>query len=337
MRAVHLVRYGDSHKAFNIRDIDIPQPESRQVLIKVQYFGLNFADVVARRGLYPDAPKNPGVLGYDVSGTVESVGAEVTEFKAGDRVTALTRFGGYAEYVATMVEGVAKIPDNIEMGIATALATQACTAYFCGAHSVTMYPSDNVLIQAAAGGVGSILVQIAKHHGCTVFGTASSGKQDYLKSIGVDYPIDYTRKDFQKEVHQQLDGNHLDFAFDSIGGKSFKKGYKLLKPGGTMVYYGAAAQIGSNKLKAVGVLLGFGVFSPIQLLLSSKSLIAVNMLRIADHKASLFQKILEGVMNYASQGIIQPKLAATYPADKIAEAHEFLESRKSIGKVVMEW
>ncbi|MDB4439027.1 zinc-binding dehydrogenase [bacterium] len=338
MKAIYLTKYGKAQNAFEIRETEIPTPDSREVCIQVNYFGLNFADIVARRGLYPDAPKNPAVLGYDVTGTIHSVGTEVTEFRVGDRVAALTRFGGYAEYATTMVEGIVKIPEGYDEAKATALATQACTAYYCAEECVTLNTGDNVLIQAAAGGVGSILVQIARHHGCTVFGTASSSKQDILAENGVHYPIDYTQKSFFDEVTKTLGGNNLDFVFDSIGGKVFKKGYKLLQPGGSMVTFGAAAQVsGNNKLKALGVVLGFGIFSPIQLLLSSKSLIAVNMLRIADYKPALFKKIFSGVINYAEQGIINPTVAKIYDAENISEAHAFLESRKSVGKVVMKW
>lgn len=338
MKAIHLIRYGKSETAFEIRDIAIPNPKPNEVTIKVASFGLNFADVVARRGLYPDAPKNPAVLGYDVAGTIHAVGEKVDTFKIGDRVTALTRFGGYAEYATTMVEGVAKIPDNIDLPLSTALATQACTAYFAAEHSVSLTKGDNVLIQAAAGGVGTILVQIAKHRGCKIFGTASKPKLDYLKKIGVDHPIDYRNKDFFSEVKSILEGPKLDFVFDSIGGKAFKQGWKLLQPGGTMVNFGAAAQVsGSNKLKSLGVVLGFGIFSPLQLLMSSKSMVAINMLRIADHKPNIFQKVFSGVIKLTQEGVIKPTLAKEFNAHDIAEGHAFLESRESIGKIVMNW
>ncbi|MBT8231602.1 MAG: zinc-binding dehydrogenase [Saprospiraceae bacterium] len=338
MKAIYLKKYGHANKAFEIREAEMPTPGPREVCIKVNFFGINFADVVARRGLYPDAPKNPAIIGYDVTGEIESVGEEITEFKKGDKVAALTRFGGYAEYVTTMIEGVVKLPDGYDEAKATALATQACTAYYCAEECVTLNAGDNVLIQAAAGGVGSILVQIARHHGCTIFGTASTSKLGKLEENGVHYPIDYTKKDFYTEIEKTLGGQNLDFVFDSIGGKVFKKGYKLLQPGGSIVTFGAAAQIsGNNKLKALGVLFGFGLFSPIQLLLSSKSLIAVNMLRIADFKPQLFQKIFSGVMDYADRGIINPTVAKVFEADQIAEAHEYVESRKSSGKVVMRW
>lgn len=338
MKAIYLKKYGASDKAFDIRETVRPAPNANQVLIKNTHFGLNFADVVARRGLYPEAPKNPAVLGYDVAGHVVAVGDGVTNVKKGDRVAALTRFGGYAEYSVTMSEGVSILPDDISMEVGTALATQACTAYYAAIQCINLNEGDNVLVQAAAGGVGTILTQIAKSKGCTVFGTASTHKQHVLRDNGVDFPIDYTAENFTKVISDTLNGNQLDVVFDSIGGKAFKQGWKLLKPGGFMVNFGAAAQVsGNNKLKSLGVVTGFGLFSPLQLLMSSKSMVAVNMLKIADHKPKLFQKVFQGVMEMANDGIIKPIIDSTYEATDIAEAHAKLESRKSAGKIVMKW
>jgi NADPH:quinone reductase-like Zn-dependent oxidoreductase len=300
--------------------------------------GLNFADVVARRGLYPEAPKNPAVLGYDVAGTVHAVGKSVKDLTIGQRVTALTRFGGYATYAKTMHEGVNAIPDNIDFPTATALATQACTAFYCTYESVKLHAGDIVLVQAAAGGVGSMLVQMAKHEKCIVYGTASSKKQDYLRSIGVDMPIDYTKDDFSDIIKKN--GHKIDVAFDSVGGSSFKKTYKLLNAGGRIVTFGAAEQISgnqTNKLGALMTLLRFGFFSPIQLLMSSKAIIAVNMLKIADNRPHIFKECLKNVIEMAENNILKPHMDKVFKAEDIAQAHDYLESRQSIGKVVIEF
>lgn len=339
MKSIFLTKYGNSQSAFEFRDVPIPSPGPREIVIKTISSGLNFADVVARRGLYPDAPPNPAVLGYDVCGTIHSIGSEVTEYEPGQKVVALTRFGGYAEYAIAMIEGAANIADDYDSHQATALATQACTAYFCAEECVTLHKGEKVLIQAAAGGVGSLLVALAKHRGCKVYGTASSSKQEYLSSIGVDVPIDYTKDDFFNIIKRDApDG--IDVVFDAIGGKSFGKGMKLLGPGGRMVSYGASSQIkGSrtNKLKAAGVVFGFGLFTPIALLMQSKSIITVNMLRIADHKPDIFQHLLQSVVQLAKDGVLNPVVSKTFPAENIAEAHDYLESRQSIGKVTLSW
>ena len=337
MKAIFLNKYGNADQAFDIRDVEIPTPGDHEVLIKVNYSGLNFADVIARKGMYPDAPKNPALLGYDVAGVIQGIGKKVQNLSIGQKVFAMTRFGGYAEYVVTNAFGVGLIPANISEADSTALATQAITATYCTQICTTLHPGEKVLIQAAAGGVGSLLVQIAKSKGCIVYGTASGSKLDYLRSIGVDYPIDYTKDDFYQIIKMSTDG--VDAVFDSIGGTVFKKGFKLLRPGGRMVCFGAAEQMESskNKLKLISMLWGFGLFSPISLLMQSKSIITVNMLRIADYKPELMSVLMTAIVKMVQDGILHPTKSTIFPYDKIHEAHAFLESRKSIGKVVLEW
>ncbi len=341
MKAVYLIKYGNSDTAFKIDIAPIPKAGKGEIVVKVAHFGLNFADVVARRGLYPEAPKNPAVLGYDVGGIIHEVGEGVTEFKIGQRVAALTRFGGYAEYAVTKESGMAVIPDSMDFATATALATQACTAYYCAFESVNLHEGDKVLVQAAAGGVGGILVQMAKHKKCIVYGTASTSKMDYLKSIGVDVAIDYTKDDFVKIIknHSNTEGG-VDVIFDSLGGSTFKKGFKLLNPAGRIVTFGAAEQINgnnTNKLQTIKMAINFGIFSPIQLLMTSRAIIGVNMLKIADNREHVFKHCITEVVKMAKNGIITPKVDKTFAVEEIAEAHDYLESRKSIGKVTVKF
>lgn len=341
MKAIYLKKYGNADKTFEVREAAIPKAAKGEIVIKVAASGINFADVVARRGLYPDAPKNPAILGYDVAGTVHEVGEDVEDGpQVGQRVTALTRFGGYAEYASTMSEGVAVIPDDMSYAEATAYATQACTAYYCALESVTLHEGDHVLIQAAAGGVGCFLVQLAKYKKCVIVGTASTGKIDYLHEMGVDHPIDYTQVDFLKKIQEIFPDHGIDVAFDSVGGKVFKKSYKSLAPGGRVVTYGAAAQINGNKTNVIGAGLaaaGFGFYSPIQFLMGSKAIIGVNMLRVADNRPHVFKKCLEGVIELAREKVLHGRLDSTYNYKDIAKAHERIESRKSMGKIALLW
>ncbi len=337
MKALVLHKYGDADKAFKLEEVAAPEINNDEVLIDVHSSGLNFADVVARRGKYPDAPKNPAILGYDVAGKVTQIGSNVSHVSVGDRVTALTRFGGYASVAKTMKEGVVKIPDEMTFAEATALSTQYCTAYYCAHECIQLNEGDKVLIHAAAGGVGTALVQMAKNAGCYIFGTASSSKIEYLRQMGVDQPIDYTTENFSSIISK--DKQTVDFIFDSIGGKTFKDGMKILSKGGKMVTFGAAAQMGEGLafIKSLQLLFGFGFYSPIQLLMKSQGIIGVNMLRIADNKPLVLQRILNNVTKLYTDGIIKPKIGATFPISEYVNAHNFLENRKSIGKVVMEW
>ncbi len=340
MKAAVLVRTGNPDNAYEIQERPMPTPQAHEAVIEVEAFGLNFADVMARRGLYPDAPPLPAVLGYDVVGRIHEVGSEVADLKVGQRVMALTRFGGYAEYAATDARGIAPIPDDTPAGEAVALATQYGTAWFCAREVTNLHEGEHVLIQAAAGGVGTALVQLAKHHGCVVYGTASTHKQDYLREMGVDHPIDYRTTDFYEAVKKIRGDKGLDVVFDSLGGKYLKKGYKLLGSGGRLVNYGAADMAtGGRKsiLRMLRVAMGFGIYSPINFVNTSRSMLGVNMLRIADDRPEALQRTLNSVVDSYEKGILKPKVGATFHVDQLAEAHDFLESRKSIGKIVVRW
>ena len=340
MKAIFLIRNGEGSEAFEIRETPVPDPGPGEVLIKVESFGLNYADVMARRGLYKAAPPMPSVLGYDVAGTIHAIGKATPGYSIGQRVAALTRFGGYAEYAITQASAIIPLPDSMSMPLATALATQASTAVYSSMFGTRIYSGDRILIHAAAGGVGTILVQLAKAKGCIVFGSASALKHKYLKDIGVDFVIDSHGADPFAELSSQLSGHKLDVVFDNIGGKSFKKGLQLLGPGGRIIAYGAAAQNRGNRssqLNTLRVGLGFGFHSPIGLIVKSQSIIGVNMLALADNKPLVLKEVMAEVSRLAKEGIINPLLGKEFPADRIGEAHDFLESRKSTGKIALSW
>lgn len=341
MKAAFLVKNGKSSSAFEVRDFSISNPEPNEIQIKVEAFGLNFADVMARNGQYPDAPKKPGILGYDVVGSIVQKGEEVPDgLEIGSRVIALTRFGGYAQMVNSDYRGVVPIAKDLPVDIATALATQGGTAYYMAKEMVNIFPGDQVLVHAAAGGVGSLLCQMAVAMGATVYGTAStSEKLEYLKSIGVQYPINYKEHDFSEKVQSLLpNGQHLDIIFDAIGGKSVSRGFKLMGSGGKMVLFGASALTSAKFIwSKIGVALGFGIYSPIGLLNPSKSLIGVNMLRIADDKPDIIGRVIQGAVDLYDQGKIIPKGGGVYSINDLAQAHDDLENRRSMGKLAIKW
>ncbi len=338
MKAAVLVRKGDAAKAFEIREVPSPKIKAGEVLIKVEGFGLNFADVMARQGLYADAPPMPSIIGYDVAGHVTEVAPDVTHVKVGDRVTAMTRFGGYAEYVAAMGMGTAKISDSVPVGEATALTTQYCTAYYAAAEVVNLYAGDRVLIHSAAGGVGTALLQYARHKGCEIFATAGSeAKLKLLREEGVHHAINYVTHDFEKEVHRITNGLGVDVIFDAVGGSYVKKGIRALSPGGRLVCYGASDISDKNIFGKISTLLGFGFYHPIQFMNVSKALIGLNMLRIADNKPERLKRCLDNVVKLHEQGIFKPMVGKVFPVSQIGEAHAFLESRRSTGKITVTW
>ena len=339
MKAAYLVKYGPAETAFEIREVEKPKPGPSQVLIKVEAFGLNFADIAARYGKYRGAPPLPSLLGYDVVGQVEKCGANVKNLTIGDRVTALTLFGGYAEF-AIAENGVAnKIPESISAGVAVALATQYCTAYFLSDRITNIQENEKVLIHAAAGGVGTALVQMALHKKCIVYGTCSSPeKMEYLQINGVHHPINHRKKDFAETIRSLVGDKGLDVVFNPIGGKSLKQGYRLLGAGGRLVSYGVSS-LNSQKtiFGKLKDLWQFGIYHPVQFLSNSKGVIGVNMLKIAEEKPEKIARVMQEVIQLQQEGILRPHVGGKYSINQLVEAHTFLESGKSMGKIVVRW
>jgi NADPH:quinone reductase-like Zn-dependent oxidoreductase len=339
MKAAVLVRTGDAAKAFEIRELSTPVIQNGEVLIKVEGFGLNFADIMAREGMYEDAPPMPSVLGYDVVGRITEIAPDVRHVSVGDRVTAMTRFGGYAEYAAANALAVAKIPEDMPVGEATALTTQYCTAYYAAAEAANIQEGDRVLIHSAAGGVGTALLQYARYKKCEIFATAGSeSKLKILREEGVHHAINYQTEDFEAIIKAKTDGVGVDAIFDAVGGKNVKKGFRsLIKGGGRIVCYGASNITGQNIFGKIGTVLGFGFYHPIQFMTNSKSLIGVNMLRIADNKPSILARCLENVVALQKQGVFKPLVGGVYPIAQLSEAHAALEGRKTTGKITVTW
>jgi NADPH:quinone reductase-like Zn-dependent oxidoreductase len=209
-----------------------------EVRIAVKAAGINFADTMARLGLYPDAPKTPCVMGYEVSGLVESVGDGVGEHAVGDRVIAGTQFGGQAELVVVPEAQVLPLPERLSFEQGAAFPVNYGTAYAALIVMGSLREGNRLLIHAAAGGVGIAATQIARNVGAEIFGTASPAKHDAIRAQGVQHPIDYRNQDFEAETMRITGGEGVDLIIDALGPTSFRKDYRLLRPGGRMVMYG---------------------------------------------------------------------------------------------------
>src|SRR5829696_5127819 len=226
-----------------------PAPGPGEVRVRVKAAGINFADLMARQGLYPDAPKLPAVVGYEFAGDVESTGDGVDGYAPGQRVLGGARFGCYAELVTTPADNLVPLPDDWSYEEGAALPVNYTTAYAGLRRYGSLQEGERVLIHAAAGGVGIAATQIAKLSGAgEIYGTASPGKHDAIKGFGVDHAIDYTSTDFAKEV-RRISGSKqsLDVIMDAVGGSSFRKGWGLLRAGGRLVAYGASSVTPSEK------------------------------------------------------------------------------------------
>jgi NADPH:quinone reductase-like Zn-dependent oxidoreductase len=340
MKAIYLTKKGNAHEAFEIKETEQPKIKfGDDVLINVEAFGLNYADVMARNGLYREAPPMPSILGYEVVGIVQEVGADCDKSLVGKRVVCFTRFGGYAEYAISKSFGVSVI-DDMDAGVALSIATQYVTAYYMTHIATNLYEGDKVMIHAGAGGVGTALIQLCKLKGCTVFANAgSTEKLDYIKKQGADYAINYRTEDYELEINKVLKEERLDCTFNPIAGSTFKKDFRLIGSAGKVILFGGSELSGGKWgfFSSLNFVRKMGVMLPIGLMMRSKSVIGVNMLKVGDNKPKLLTKCLTEVTQMIKEGKLYPHVGGVFPAEKIGEAHDLLESRKSIGKVIVQW
>jgi NADPH:quinone reductase-like Zn-dependent oxidoreductase len=335
MRALVLKKKGSPDQAFKIEDRPDPTPGEGQVLVNVRASGLNFADILARMGLYPDAPKMPCVMGYEVAGEVEAVGPNADGFKPGDRVIAGTHFEGFAERAVADARNILRLPDGMSFEEGAALPVNYGTAYAALVLFGAVRPGEKVLVQSAAGGVGIAATQIARHLGAEVIGTASASKHDAIRAQGVTHAIDYRNQDVAEEVERITGGKGVDVVMDALG--EFRRSYKMLRAGGRLVMYGASNMAGGEKrniVKAAREVVRMPRFNAIRLMNDNKAVIGLNLLRWWDKRGSL-EEVTGPLVGLLEQGAIKPVVAESFPFDRAADAHRFIQDRKNIGKVVL--
>jgi NADPH:quinone reductase-like Zn-dependent oxidoreductase len=337
MKAAVITKFG-APAVLKIQEWPEPSPQNGEVKIRVKAIGLNFADVMARLGLYPGIPKTPFIPGIEVSGIITKVGEGVRKWRRGDRVIAFTQLGGYAEYAVVKQRNLFPLPKRISFEEGAAIGVAYLTAYHGLVTLGHLHKDEKLLLHAAAGGVGTAALQIAKHIGAEIFATASSAeKLETARIHGAKHLINYQTEDFEQIVRKKTNGVGIDVALDSIGGKVFKKGWRLLTPMGRYVLYGFAAISGKrtySKLKALREVLAAPVLFPHTLLSRNVSLSCFNIYFLM-HKNEYFRNTLRLILDWQAIGIVKPVIGARYPFEKIAEAQAFMQSRKSVGKIVI--
>jgi len=325
-------------EVLRVQEREDPQPGPGEVRVRARAAGINFADLMARVGFYPDAPKPPCVIGYEVAGEVDALGEGVEGFAPGDRVIAGTRFGGYAELVVAPAHVVLPLPDGWSFEEGAAFPVNYSTAYAGLIRYGALRAGERVLLQAAAGGVGIAATQVAKLVGAEVFGTASASKHDAIRGFGVDHPIDYRDRDFVEEVRRVAgEEEPLDLVMDAIGGRSWKKSFSLLRPGGRLIAFGAAEVISGERRSIVAgarTLVGTPRFNPIKLASESKAVIGLNMLRLWDAKGTL-QEFIDPLWEWVAEDRLRPVVAEAFPLERGPDAHRFMIERRNVGKVVL--
>jgi NADPH:quinone reductase-like Zn-dependent oxidoreductase len=340
VKAVVITRHGGPEV---LRVEDRPEPAVRpgEVRITVRAAGINFADLMARSGIYPDAPSPPCVVGYEVAGEVESVGEGVDSYSVGDRVLAGTRFGGYAELVSVPADQVLPLPDALGFEQGAAFPVNYATAYAALVIMGGLKSGERLLIHAAAGGVGIAATQVSKGIGAEIFGTASASKHDAIRAQGVAHPIDYRNLDFADEAMRITGGVGLDLIIDAVGPSSFRKDYAILRPGGRLVMYGLSeAQTGDRRDLAAVLrslarmpLATMPWWKSVQVMNENKGVFGLNMLKWWD--AEGLDRVLEPLSGGLAAGEFDPVVAESFPFERAADAHRFIADRRNIGKVVL--
>lgn len=316
MKAISMRDYG-SADVLSYEEVAIPELNTDEVLIKVEAAGVNYADIMLRKGIYIIKPETPFIPGIEVVGTIEKLGATVKDLRIGQRVVAFLQTGGYAEYAVGSVQQIFTIPENLEAGKALALVVQGWTALGL---LQDLKPNQTVLIQAAAGGVGVFLVQLAKIRGAKVIGTASTQeKLEIIRKLGAEVAINYSESDWTEQIVEATGNQGVDLLIESVGGEIGGQSFKCLAPGGTMIIYGQSSDQGFQ-------ILSTDVFFK-SLTIKGYLLRDETPEKLSGYTKELMQQFDHGRLNI---------LVTEFPLEKAADAQQALETRKTTGKVILQ-
>ena len=337
MRQVWIPRVGPP-EVLELREAPDPAPQPGEVLIRVRACGVNFADIMARLGLYPDAPKLPAVVGYEVAGDIAAVG-EGVDRRVGERVFAITRFGGYSDVVRVAQAQAVALPESLTYEQGAAIPVNYLTAYQMLIQMGSVKRGERVLIHSAAGGVGLAAIDLCQILGAEIIGTASAAKHDALRERGVTHLIDYTKQDYEAEIRRITAGRGVHIVLDAMGGEHWKKGYRCLAPTGRLVMFGFS-NAATGKTRSIGSLLlatlrtPWFSFPPPRLMNDNKALIGVNLGHMWDETALLSFWLVQ-LLGWQREGKIRPTVGARFPLAEAAYAHHYIQDRKNVGKVVL--
>ncbi|XP_070703845.1 synaptic vesicle membrane protein VAT-1 homolog [Pempheris klunzingeri] len=336
-RALVLTGYGGYDKVKLQVKKGKPALKAGEVLVRVKACGLNFADLMARQGLYDRLPSPPVTPGMECSGVVEAVGEEVTDRKVGDKVMVLNRFGLWQEVAVVPASHTFLIPEGMSFEEAAALPVNYITAYMMLFDFGNLRPNQSVLVHAAAGGVGIAATQLCKTvKDVTVFGTASASKHETISQGGVTHPIDYRTKDYVEEV-RKISPKGLDIILDPLGGSDTHKAYNLLKPMGKLITYGAANMLAGQKKNLLAVAKNwYHQFSihTLSLIQGNKSVCGFH-LGYLDGETELITEAMNTILDLHKQDKIKPHIDSTWHLEQVGDAMRKMQERNNIGKVIL--
>ncbi|MEM9832174.1 MAG: zinc-binding dehydrogenase [Bacteroidota bacterium] len=324
IKQVTFSQYGNP-EVLQMAEVEQPLAKAGEVLVKVSVIGVNYSDVLRRKNIYFMPTPLPFVLGTEAVGVIEEVGEGVSEpFSVGTRVLAiLPQAGGYATYVSANAQYCVPLPPTIDDKTATAIFVQGTTAQLMVSQIAKELTDKTVLVNASAGGVGSILVQLAKLNGAKVIGASSSdAKLKVATALGADAGVNYTRDNWREDVKRANDGKGVDVVFEMVGGEVYNKSIRSLTPGGHMIVYGCASGVQ-------------GSIHPEHFVDENLTQSGFNLAHFIQHKPAVWQNALGTVMELLAQGKIKIETPKTFALEEAAEAHRQIEARQTTGKVVL--
>ena len=327
---------------FELREAPDPTPSLQQVLIGVEAIGVNFADILLRRGVYAGGPDLPAVPGYEVAGTVLAAGAGVERFKKGDAVVALTNFSGYSTKVCVATSRVWKRPEGMTAEEGAAMPVNYLTAYEALVVMGSLRKPEElgglptrVLVHGAAGGVGTAAADIGMLYEAELYGTASPWKHEYARNRGYDHLINYRQDDFVEEVMDLTSGRGVDLVLDPFGGKHWKRSLDVLAPTGRLCVFGmAGAADGPLALLKMLLQIPWWRFTPPYLMQQCVGVYGYYLAQTA-HLTEETQAWSSLLLDRYTEGALQPHICNTFPLAQASEAHQYIEDRKSVGKVLL--
>jgi len=335
MRQVWITKAGPP-EVLQVREAPDPEPKEGEVRVRVKAAGINFADLMARVGLYPDAPKLPCVVGYEVSGEVDAVGPGVTRVKEGAKVFAMPKFGGYTDTLVLPAAQAFHMPEGMSFESAAALPVAYLTAYNMMIYTGNLRRGARVLVHSAAGGVGLAAIELARSRGAVVYGTASKGKHDFLREKGCEFPLD-SAGDVYAEARGLLGDKGFDLVLDAVGGESWKKAYAMLEKNGRLCCFGLSAA-GTGKTRSLWdaalAVLRVPKFSPMDMMDKNRTVTGCNMGHLFDRLDQLTEQF-EALVAMAEKGEISPYVDRSFSFEDAPKAHHYLHDRKARGKVLL--
>lgn len=338
MRQVWITRAG-APEVLEVRDAPDPEPGHGEVRVRVEASGVNFADIMARLGIYPDAPKVPCVVGYEVAGRVDEVGDGADEFLLGRDVLAMTRFGGYSDVVCVPESQAFIRPEGMSARDGAAIPVNYITAWQLVMVMGGLRAEETVLIHSAGGGVGNAAIQLAKHVGARIIGTASEGKHEALRGAGVDELIDYRTEDFEQRVLELTEGRGVELILDAVGGDSFRKGLRILSPTGRLGMFGmSAAATGTTRsvIALIKAMLSMPLLQlhPGALMNANRGVFGVNVGHMWG-ETDLIKRWMGELLGLYEKGVVTPRIAETFSFEDAARAHHYIQDRRNFGKVLL--